>query len=108
MSYNVKLKINTGIDNVTVEDCGNYTYNCAEMFIKGNKKGLSLNELNGKSCEEAIEILQEVFDDMSNNVEKYEKLEPKNGWGDWEGFYDFVKDILVYCKKNPKCFLSIN
>ena len=56
MSYDIYLKINTGKKDVDVCDCGNYTYNCGEMF--SDASGLFLSGLDGKPVREVIPILE--------------------------------------------------
>ena len=34
MSYDVSLEINTGNEDFSVVDWGNYTYNCSKMLVK--------------------------------------------------------------------------
>jgi hypothetical protein len=85
----------------------NYTFNVSTMFYKafeksgGNWKSFHDYESINKTCKEAIPELVNAITEMENNKEEYERLNPENGWGDYEGALEFLKKILKDCKKFP-------
>lgn len=101
MSYSVSLTYGD-----LEKDLGGYTYNTAMMFSKGTQK--SLNELNGLKGKEAYPILYKGFNYMRDHKEELEAMNPKNGWGNYEGFLDFIGNITIYCRNNPEATLEVN
>ena len=101
MSYDVSLTYGD-----LEKELGNYTYNCAEMFSRGS--GMSLNRLNGMKASEAIAILEKGWLNMANKPEEMKTLAPENGWGTYQGFKNYIKNILEACKDNPDATLEVN
>lgn len=49
-----------------------------------------------------VDILQAGVDYMEANREELEKLNPKNGWGDYDGLLRSAKEYLDACARYPK------
>lgn len=108
MSYDVHLEIDTGgTSKAIIEDCGNYTYNVSPMFYKAMPEGLT--GLRGKTGLAAIPILANGISEMTHpdKVAEYEKMNPKNGWGDRASAVAFLQGILESCRRHPKAMLEI-
>lgn len=84
----------------------NYTFNVAPMFqLALGKDGIKqLNELNR---EEAIELLKVGIKDMKEKPEIYKKLNPKNGWGNYEGALDVLVKILEALQHSEDTYVNI-
>ncbi len=78
----------------------NVTYNLSDMYHKAIDREKGFDLLNNMSCREAIPILDKAIKDMIDNKEEYEKLNPPNGWGTYEGLLKTLKDIKVNCENN--------
>lgn len=48
-----------------------------------------------------IELLQTGLEKLKENPMYYKQFNPPNGWGDYDGFVEFVEDYLRACKKYP-------
>lgn len=48
-----------------------------------------------------IEPLQIGLDRLQENPEYYKQFNPSGGWGDYDGFVEFVEDYLRACRKHP-------
>ena len=48
-----------------------------------------------------IPYLESGLKELLDNPDKYKKLNPKNGWGSYDGFVKFVQDYLAACKEHP-------
>jgi len=113
MSYDVSLTINTGIEQITVVDCGNYTSNVWEMYehaippAKPGERG-GLHRLHDMKAGDAIELLQKGILHMKDHKEFYMKFNPKNGWGNYEGAYNFLGNILSKCTIHPACTVELS
>lgn len=104
MSYDISLtQIVT--EEKEVADIGNYTYNISPMYQKA--MNISLYNFDGMKASEAIDILQKGLIDMTNNSLEYEKLNPENGWGDYQGAMNYLSKLLVECRKHPHSTIHV-
>lgn len=113
MSYDVYLRINTGIDDTTVVDCGNYTGNIWEMYenaIPAVKEGIrgGLHRLHDMKAENTLSLLQKAVQLMQDDKVFYRKFNPDNGWGNYEGALKFLQNILEQCEIHPACTVYLS
>ncbi len=80
-------------------EIGNYTINVSEIFDKA--LGHSLTGLNKKRCKDVVLNLEKAVLYMKENKVELEKLNPKNGWGNYEGALEYLEKILKKCKDYP-------
>lgn len=107
MSYDVYLKIDTGgEEDAIVDDVGNITYNVCSMFYKA-LGGEGLKGLRGMTGEEALSILTKGLVSMLEEKDEYKKLNPPNGWGSYEGAFEFLKNLKDACERHPKAKIAI-
>lgn len=85
---------------------GNYTYNISPMYLKA--LGTSLLELDGVEVNIITPILLKGVEDMVNNKEEYLKLNPENGWGNYEGALEYLQKLLAECLKFPTAKIEVN
>ena len=85
----------------------NITYNLAPMYYKCIDKELGFKKLNNMSCKEALPILNSAINDLIENQEEYEKLNPKNGWGTYDGLLEAIKDMRNCCEDNPDGIIDV-
>lgn len=97
MSLDVSVKAKRVVD--VYED--NITYNLAPMYYKCIDIDGGLKALNGMKCKDAVPVLNRAIDDLIENKEEYEKLNPKNGWGSYEGLLKSLKNLRIACLENP-------
>lgn len=97
MSLDVSVKARRVVD--VYED--NITYNLAPMYYKCIDINGGLKALNGMKCKNAIPVLNRAIDDLIENKEEYEKLNPENGWGSYEGLLKSLKNLRIACLENP-------
>jgi len=105
MSYDISLEINTGIKEAEVVNIGNMTYNVAPMYKQA--LGYSLMDLNDRLAGEVVNELRLGIEDMRNNPEKYEKLNPANGWGNYEGALKYLSKLYSACCEHPSCIIKV-
>ncbi len=106
MSYDITLVIKTGPENKCVVDCGNYTYNVYGMYFKAMGQGL--NKFNDVKCADAIPLLQKGVRAMQDDPKEYRKLNPENGWGDYDGALRYLQNLLDECVRNPLCTIVVH
>lgn len=97
MSLDVSVKARRTVE--VYED--NITYNLAPMYYKCIDINGGLKALNGMKCKNAVPVLNRAIDDLVENKEEYEKLNPENGWGSYEGLLKSLKNLRIACLENP-------
>lgn len=97
MSLDVSVKARRIVE--VYED--NITYNLAPMYYKCIDTNGGLKGLNGMKCKDAVPVLNRAIDDLIENKEEYEKLNPENGWGSYEGLLKSLKSLRIACLENP-------
>ena len=97
MSLDVSVKARRVVD--VYED--NITYNLAPMYYKCIDMEGGLKALNGMKCKDAIPVLNRAIDDLIENKEEYETLNPENGWGSYERLLKSLKSLRIACLENP-------
>jgi hypothetical protein len=65
-------------------------------------------EIGLKKAFELIEPLIEGLNRLRNNPEYYKTFNPSNGWGNYDGFVDWVGRYLVACKDNPDGHIEVS
>ena len=81
------------------DDDFNYTYNVADMWYAAiPKKGIRAHY--GMTGEEALKPLTKIYSYMVVNSNELRKLEPKNGWGSFDGALDFVHGLISASLRN--------
>jgi len=86
MSWGVDIEIDHEDGyTTTVEVVDGHTYNLSPMW---RKAGIfeSSSDLEGRNAGELAPVLAAGLLDAVRNRASYEELNPKNGWGDYEGF----------------------
>ncbi len=88
----------------------NITHNLNTM---AQKAGLYLllwrpDELGMTRASELIPGLEEGLAKLTGCPTYYKVYNPENGWGDYDGFVDFVTEYLQACKDNPDAEIEIS
>ena len=61
----------------------------------------------------AVELIVPLCDALGrlldpNNKEFFEQFNPKNGWGNYDGFVEFVSGYLDACRKYPEAEINVS
>jgi len=88
----------------------NITHNLGEMAAKAGIYECLWRpeEIGCKYAKDIIEKLNDGLILLKSNRERFEKYNPENGWGDYDGLVEFVSEYLDACKKHPKSIISIS
>jgi hypothetical protein len=85
------------------------THNLSKMIYLalesiGLKEIKSFGEwLNNSKASEIVESIRLMHDELVNNPQKYEPLNPENGWGSYSSLCAKIKMLLEACEKYPEC-----
>lgn len=60
-----------------------------------------LNEVQELKEVKALPIINKAIDDMIKNKKEYEKLNPPNGWGTYDGLLETFREMRTICEDNP-------
>ena len=66
------------------------------------------DEVRVSRARQLIEPLTRGLAALVNDPEKFKALNPKNGWGDYDGLVKFVADYLEACKKYPDARVTVS
>ena len=105
MSFSIWMEIDTGGRDpaVVAEDMG-YTYNISPML---RAAGIHTRDMNEKTGEELSPLLDLAISRMQLDPEKYEAMNPENGWGDYEGAVNCLRKILSACVRHPRARIRV-
>jgi hypothetical protein len=87
----------------------NITHNLNKMAEEaGIYKELWRPEEKGiEKASELIKPLSVGLDKLRSNPKRFKRLNPPNGWGDYEGLVDFVDKYMIACIKFPDAKVSV-
>lgn len=106
MSWDISLeKEKLMVDTI---DVGNYTYNVMPMYEKALGVQSLTEFLQGKKVSEVIQPLMKGIREMEAHPEEYKKLNPENGWGNYEGALNFLKTIVSKCVLKSDYTIKVN
>ncbi len=66
------------------------------------------DEIEAKVAGDIITLLQDGLDKLRDDPEYYQRFNPENGWGSYEGLLEFVDSYLAACMANPAANLRIS
>lgn len=104
MSWNIYIRAKREVNIFET----NITYNLADMYYRCIDKDKGLQLFDNMSCKEALPILQKAIEDLIDNKEEYEKLNPKNGWGSYESLLITFIDMRKCCIDNPDGIIKLS
>jgi hypothetical protein len=88
----------------------NITHNLCEMAEEAGiyKHLWRPEELNISKASKLIKPLEKGLALLKSDKSRFERLNPINGCGDYDGFVNFVTKYLDACKKNPNAEINAN
>jgi hypothetical protein len=88
----------------------NMTHNLGHMADKaGVYYALWRPEEKGwKYAKDIIKVLERGLKKLKDKPEYFKKLNPDNGWGDYEGLVSFVEECLASCKSHPSAIIEVS
>lgn len=114
MSYDVDLIMQTGPETwATAAECGNMTLNVGVMYRlvipAADEDGpAGLRRLHDLRAEVAAPLLRAAVEAMEADPERFEALNPANGWGSYEGAMRYLRTILKACETHPWAMVQVS
>ncbi len=85
----------------------NVTYNLSDMYYKAIDKEKGYYKLHEMECKDALPIIKNAIKDLEAKPDEYKKLNPKNGWGTYEGLLRGLKDLEFIAAENPDAIIEV-
>ena len=114
MSLDVDLYINVDVGTDKPHQVLLYSFNITHNLAKmAHSCGLydymwAAEELGFKQAKDLIEGLELGLGELKKNKQEYEKLNPKNNYGSYEGLVNVASEFLEACKSFPKANISVS
>jgi len=100
MSYAIYLTTTDALGNDhDLYEVGNYTSNVAPMWT--DALGESLRHLKDRKAADVLTQLEQAIHKMQTNPDHYRAMNPKNGWGDYEGALAYLQRLHEGCRRWP-------
>lgn len=109
------------VDLMVTQPCSvysaNITHNLNKMAMEVKlSNGMTLyqvmwrpDEQEGlKFARDIADLLDEGWNILMSDPEKFQKFDPENGWGSYEGLEKFVYNYRNACRDNPDAELRIS
>jgi hypothetical protein len=58
-------------------------------------------EIGVTTAKQLVPLLETGLETLRSDPERFEKFNPENGYGSYEGLVNFVETYLQACKENP-------
>lgn len=65
-------------------------------------------EANVTKASQLIPLLEDGLNRLEASPDEFRKLNPPNGWGDYEGLVRFVRRYLAACRENPDAEVRVS
>lgn len=108
MSWDISISPLPDDEDYQGHEVDNYTWNVGPMYREAIPEWNGFNEWHGLRCEDVADRLLQGIIAMRQNPEKYRKLNPSNGWGNYEGALEFLEKIEATCRKWPHLYLQVS
>lgn len=88
---------------------GNVTHNLGAMAKEAGvyQHLWRPDEINVTHARQLIEPLQAAVSAMDADPARFKPHNPENGWGDFDGFRRFVREVLVACIEYPDATVRV-
>jgi hypothetical protein len=107
MSYDVWMEVDTGGRSpASVCESANMTSNVAPMWRRAIG-GDGVAGFHGHPGSECIPLLRKGIANMQDNPAEYEAMNPDNGWGDYEGAVEYLRQLLDMALAHPKAVFHV-
>lgn len=110
MSLDIYLKVSAGGSGEAVAFEANITHNLARM---ADEAGLYKclwrpDELGIAQARELVLVLHDGLSLLRQAPERFEKLNPENGWGTYTGLVSVVDRYLTACQEFPDARVCVS
>ena len=109
MSWDFSMTIDAGGEfPIDLPYEANYTYNVSAMFFEAFPGKDGIRGLDGRTGEDCQEPLRVAIQAMEDNPGKYKTMNPDNGWGDYHGALDLLRELRGWCVAAPNATMAVH
>lgn len=106
MSYDIWLTIDAGgPEPAFVGGDHNMTSNVAPMW---RMAGADLAEFHGCVAGDVLPLLRDAVAAMEDDPTAYRVMNPKNGWGSYETYLGFLRELVKDFAAHPKATVVVS
>jgi hypothetical protein len=108
MSWTITLVIKTGPDTETWVKDWHITYNLGKMirlYPPMSKDGMKT--IDSMTTTDAAELISGLRHALETERQRYEALNPSNGWGNYDGLLKWAHEFIEACHDNPYCTVNV-
>ena len=104
MSYDYVIEMDAGGPEPIRVEGRNYTYNVSAMFYDACERagGEWLGSSGTANCGEIAPILEAAAKLIAEDAERYEPMNPPNGWGNRIDAAEYLGGMAQMCRLYPK------
>lgn len=106
MGYWLRLEVNAGGEHTVDVFEANFTRNITPMWYEA--LGKHLRDYHGTLAADAIEPLTAGIDVIESDRERFEAMNPANGWGDTAGALQLLRDLRDACRAHPATTIRVS
>lgn len=107
MSYDVWLEIDTGGGEGHQVWDTNYTSNCSRMWYHASSDGEGVAGFHDRNAGDCVALLDDMIGAMEDDPDTYRKMNPANGWGDFDSQLQWLKDMRDAFARHHRCTVKI-
>lgn len=85
----------------------NITHNLTEMADEAGIYGLLWRPNENTVALDLIAPLESAIDDMGKRPDHYKAFDWPNGWGTYDDFVPWLKELLAACRSNPDAKIRV-
>lgn len=102
MSLDLRLTANVDGNTVELYDC-NITHNLTDMAEDAGiyKAVWRPEEIDLEKAGQAAPIIKKGLELLKSDPNRFKAFNPENGWGDYDGFVNFLDDLVENMEKFP-------
>jgi len=83
------------------DDGRNYTYNVSKMWYEAMPGSKQFVDIDGMTGDDSIPVLQTAITRLKADPDKYQAMNPENGYGTYTGFVEFLEELKKMAVENP-------
>lgn len=85
------------------ESCAefNYTYNVGRMWYAACPEDDYMVKVEGLTGAQSLPKLEKTLGVLKADPEKFEEMNPPNGWGSYSTFVDWLERVILAAKEYP-------
>ncbi len=80
----------------------NYTYNVSPMWYAIYPNQEHMIDVDGLTGKQSLPLLECALNILQNEPDKFIALNPANGWGSYDGFKQFIFQLIELAEEYPE------